>query len=267
MRPGICGLAGVVVVVGLCSAVVQAGSSVDYLSAGAGCWIAVPEQEDWNAEDYFGKLSVSMYATVLGWKTFVSVPLALTVETSSVGERKAQLMLGDGRFWIGRRLWAFEPRLGMLVPLGYSTDGGEGWIGSGNAALLGGVALNNAIRDDRRLRLSGEVMFKVELGGGLAQWPSWSASPGAKISVMPSSDWVLGCEVLGSVSGMRWEWNRGQTEYGAGFVPHLFVERYIGRAGVGAKVGWGPSWKRLGELPARFAGSSLNVSIGVGLYP
>lgn len=246
-----------------------AAVSVDLVTVGAGSWVYAPIDLHFYDETWFNKVSVHTYATLGPVKAYAGIPLAWTVDTWADGIDKQQFMLGDLQFYAGHKWGIVEPRLGASVPLGYSTDGSKAWIGSGNVKLRAGVALYADLRESRALNLSGDIMYALYLGNGVAYTGSWDILPNLKASVRPTEDLLVGLEVLGVFGRVRW--GDDYYEYTASAVPNLYVEYDFGRLAPVVKVGFGPTVKQVhtSGIPAEWhhVGNSLNLSAALNIYP
>ncbi len=243
--------------------------NLDLLSLSAGSWIVTPP-DDSRASEYYNKLSITSYLSFSGFKGFAAVPLSWTVidhPTSS----KDQLWAGNVRLYVGRRLGFLEPRLGAIIPTGYSTDfTKDAWIGTGNFELYFGVGLNPNLREEGKFGLSGDLMAQIPIAGEDAvEGPgSWSLAPSAKASYQTLEHVRIGAEVLSFFSNSYYRWNKGKNELGFSIVPHLYTEITLSEiVRMTAKVGYGPGYKNAhNETSFRHSSTTTNLAIAAHFY-
>jgi hypothetical protein len=255
--------------------------SLDLLSVSAGSWIVTPTDHS-RATEYYNKFSVTSYLTFSGFKGFAAVPLSWSVVDHPKSEMdRDQLWAGNVRLYVGRRLGLLEPRIGAIIPTGYSTDFTEhAWIGTGNFEVYFGVGLNPNLREEGKFGLSGELMARVPLPTGeepVEGAASWSLAPSAKASYQTFENVRIGAEVLSFFSKSYYYWNKEgkdggyeENDYELGFsiVPHLYTEITLSEIiRMTAKVGYGPSYKNAQtETSFRHSSNTTNLAIAVHFY-
>jgi hypothetical protein len=152
----------------------------------------------------------------------------------------------------------------MRIPLGYSTERGQAWIGPGNVRIQAGVGIYSDYRQSSNVNVSGDLMAVVYLPGGVAGGGTLDIQPSAKVGWRPGESVLLGLELLGNISRADW----GYIEWKAGIVPHVYGEYQFERLALNAKVGFGPGWSNDGDGSGfDHVANALNVSIGVSIYP
>lgn len=238
-------------------------TSLGLATVSAGTWTAYGDLDGFIPGSYsgyanglrryeFNKIAVlGLYGTVFGQPAFLSLPWLWTAKHADKGSRH-RLALGDGEMYVGQRMGMAEARLGLIVPAGYDTRDGDPWIGPGNIQVTLGAAVNpNLTRYSRRWEMSAEAKWAYTLDDAIAKSGSWALYPSGKISFRPAQQWKFGMEGLGYWKSSYWGRSAGfgesvlgqsgpKAQWGAGFVPNLFVEDFLnGNVAVGFKAGHG----------------------------
>lgn len=238
-------------------------TSLGLATVSAGTWTAYGELDGFIPGSYsgypdglrryeFNKIAVlGFYGTVFGQPAFLSLPWLWTAKHEDQGARH-RIALGDGEMYVGQRIGMAEARLGLIAPAGYDTKDGDPWIGPGNVQVTLGAAVNpNLTRYSRRWEMSAEGKWAYTLDDAIAKSGSWAFYPSGKISFRPAQQWKFGMEGLGYWKSSYWGRSAsfgqsvlGQSgpkaQWGAGFVPNLFVEDFLnGNVAVGLKAGIG----------------------------
>lgn len=238
-------------------------TSLGLATVSAGTWTAYGELDGFFPGSYsgypdglrryeFNKIAVlGFYGTLFGQPAFLSLPWLWTAKHEDKGSEH-RVAPGDAEMYLGQRAGVVEARLGLIVPAGYDTEDGDPWIGPGNVQVTLGAAVNpNLTRYSRRWELSAEGKWAYALDDAIAKSGSWAFYPSGKLSFRPTQPWKLGLEGLGYWKSSYW--GRSATfgesvlgadgpraEWGAGFVPNLFVEHFLdGNVAIGLKAGHG----------------------------
>lgn len=257
----------------------QAKLSLDLLSLAAGSWMVTPTDATRTGE-YYNKFSVTSYVSFVGLKGFAAIPLAWSIKDHPSAENVDQIWTGNARVYLGKRVGLFEPRIGAVIPTGYSTDFAENaWIGTGNLELLIGVGLNSDLREESKFGLSGELMVEIPLAGtdAIEGFGSWTLAPSAKASYEALERLRVGAEVLSFFSKSYFKWNKegengeyepNDYELGFSIVPHLYGEVTLTELlRMTAKFGYGPNYKNPhNEKSFRHTGNTANIAVGAHFY-
>lgn len=267
---------------------------VDLLSTGFSSWIALGEKNTESVDSrsvyYFNKIYLNNYLTLGPIKGYVGIPLQIVAQrvwSESEMQRvdTSGIRLGDLNIWIGKKVKFIEPRIGIKLPLFYPKD--NIWYGSGNIKIQAGIGLNANVRDDNLLSNSGEIMFNIvvvdwtnsdNVKNAHAYNGSFTLLPSYKLSLKPNDKIKVGLEILGSFSRTFWTWNNtngdderddNEIELSASIVPNIYSEIFIkDKLALSTKAGFGPSFKKGPENNTfKRTGSSVNLSLGVNLYP
>jgi hypothetical protein len=239
--------------------------SVRFLNISAGSWMSLNDE---TRENYlFNKLVTDVYMDIYSFEAFVGIPFSWTVVgTDSVnlyGERMYDAadtplrtidqaaFFGDMTIYLGKRLAIIEPRLGILIPLGYeSVRAGDDnvWIGSDNVKLLAGVGINSDKALRQRLVFSGDVMFKLSVNNAKIGAGSFDIVPLVKGSIRPSPQWNIGMEIISYYSYHTSTLWGDKRVHSVGVVPALFgAFSPVPAMDIGAKIGYGSSFKTILE--------------------
>ncbi len=254
--------------------------SLDLLSLAAGSWTVSPIDAT-RAKEYYNKFAVTSYVSFAGLKGFAAIPLAWSIKDHPLAENMDQIWTGNARVYAGKRVGFLEPRIGAVIPTGYSTDFAENaWIGTGNLEVLIGVGLNSNLREESRFGLSGELMVEIPLAGAdaIEGFGSWTLAPSAKASYEAFERLRIGAEVLSFFSKSYFKWNKegengtyepNDYELGLSIVPHLYAEVALTEIlRMTAKLGYGPNYKNPhNEKSFRHTGNTANIAVGAHIYP
>ncbi len=180
-------------------------------------------------------------------------------------------------FYFGKKLELFEPRIGMVIPLFYSTDGE--WIGSGNLKIRIGAGFRSG-SGDYKAGFSGETMVSMNLNnpGGLLKTPSADMYASVKRAVALNSKTRIVGELL--ITGKYSEWKHWKNshdgdsviEVGIGVMPMIIAEhRFDSKWFWSVKGGIGPGYGKsnaesvFADASGRWNWSS-NVALSVNRY-
>lgn len=267
---------------------------IDLLNTGFSSWIAVGEKNsesnDSRSVYYFNKVYLNNYLSLGPLKGYIGLPLQIVAQRvwmDSEDQRidRSGVRLGDLSIWFGKKIKFMEPRIGVKLPLFYPKE--DIWYGSGNIKIQAGIGLNANVRDDRVLSNSGEIMLNIvvvdwrnssTIKHAHAYNGSFTLLPSYKLSWKPSSKTKIGLEVLGSFSRTYWTWNNtnnddsrddDEVELSAGIVPNIYTEIFFkDKLALSMKAGFGPSFKKAPQKNNfKRTGSSVNLSLGINLYP
>jgi hypothetical protein len=241
-----------------------------------GSWIALPVQK---SPLYFSKAAATWYMTIAGYKAVAGVPIAWTYES---GSNRQRLFPGDGTLYIGKPIGQLQPRLGIIVPLGYgasSTWKKEAWIGTNNFKVQAGLAYGRSEDELEGMPLTIEAMVSTPLTeeNSFTKQGSFSGIAFAKTYWRLSDLFRYGAELLATSSYTIWDWTyearpgvwENVRESAIGVVPHLWVEhKFASSWYCSLKGGFGPQYKQSNQYPGlNRSGNSLNLSLGLQWYP
>lgn len=245
---------------------------------GVGSWISF-NSDNSNYTSY-NKLSSDIYLGYNGWSGFIGIPLQ-SVVNHGTEETKQAFSTGDLSFYIGRKISFIQPRVGMVLPLWYSTKKGV-WLGSKNIIVKTGLGFSGSLFSSKTWKFGGEVYFKYNVAGfpqiedSWGKSGSWAVDGSVKVVNKSIKKWDIGIEYLGGYKKFYARWLKNKSFQGyqlsTSCVPHLFANYDItGRMYLSGKAGFGPSFKR--EVTKNDRGewehssNSLNIGIGFGFYP
>ena len=168
------------------------------VTCGLGSWISIPL--DRHAFCAYNKLSFDSYFSYGKLKGFIGFPILNTIDKRDSlnvnGHRIpydtvfGAIAAGDLSAYIGFHTGNFEPRLGIIIPLGYTTNSGV-WLGSKNVIIRSGTGFSGEIYKKFRIRYGGEVYFNYYIAGypeiedSQGKAGSWSVEPDLKITFKP----------------------------------------------------------------------------------
>ena len=257
---------------------------------GAGSWINFPP--DGNTYNAYNKLSFDSYFSFKKLKGFIGFPILNTLskrDSLNVNGKKvpydttfSAVAPGDLSAYIGFRAGNFEPRIGIIIPLGYATNSGV-WLGSKNIILRTGTGFSGDINKEFKLRFGGEIYFNYyiagfpEIEGSMGKSGSWSLEPDLKITLKPVKKWTIGMETLCGFKKLYPVWLKYGSfqgyELSSSIVTH-FIASYdlASRFYLSGKAGFGPGFKSKfnsaqGDHPWEHTGYALNLGVSVGFYP
>lgn len=257
---------------------------------GVGSWIHFPLDRD--AFSAYNKLTLESYFSYSRFKGFIGVPILYTLDKRDYknvdGKRIPgdtildKVAPGDLSVYIGIRTGNFEPRIGLVVPLGYPTNSGV-WLGSKNVIIKTGVGFSGDISKKLKLKYGGELYLKYYVAGfpeiedSHGKKGSWSIEPDLKIVLEPSRKWKLGIETLCGIKKLYPKWLKYGSfqgyELSFSIVPHfIFSYDLSSRLFLSGKAGFGPSFKSkndsaLGMHPWKHSGNAANFGLSAGFYP
>ncbi len=245
-----------------------AAFDLNLVSTGVGTWADFSRSEapanDTLQVYTFTSVRADLYANVGGIKMNLLIPLLWSAQ---LHRDQSRIRLGNLSWYAGYPVGLLEPRVGMVIPTGYGTDGP--WIGSRNVKVRAGVALNSDLYDQDRFRVSGETMANFYIGeelGGLARNGSWELVTSAKVNYRPSDTWKTGIELLAPVKYVDWIWD--QKQLSVTLVPNVYAEYYFTPSVFGGlKAGFGPRFGRSDQKPLSRQGYALNVGASLHVYP
>ena len=259
------------------------------IECGLSSWINFPLNSD--VYSAYNKFSVDGYFSYGKLKGFIGAPLLYTIdkkdskkvdgETIYSSYYKGAIALGDLNMYIGYQIGNFQPRIGMVVPLGYPTNSGV-WLGSKNVILKAGAGFSGDISQKLHLKFGGEIYVKYyicgypEIEDALGKAGSWSIEPDLKLTTQPFKKWRFTFEALCGFKKFYPIWLKYGSfqgyELSSSIVPHISVSYDVKpKLYLSGKVGCGPGFKRKveykSEQPWRMSGYAVNLGIGMGFYP
>lgn len=209
---------------------------------GGGSWMVFSKS---GRTSFFNKLSSTLYSSGGGLKRVISVPLAWTVSISKERTR-GRFFPGDFDLYFGHRFGWFEPRIGLVVPLGYALGEDwkkKAWIGSNNIKLQTGFSISKTGFEHIGLPFGLETMVSIAVTEDNAHYKKGSlgAAMYMKSSYALNKKINVGGELALYGKVATWVWN-GSTEYGLTVLPTVFGNYRFGRKWyMGSKLGFGPS--------------------------
>jgi hypothetical protein len=236
------------------------------LIGGGGSWMVFSKS---GKVSFFNKFSSTLYSSGGGIKRVISVPMAWTVSVSKEQTRQ-RFFPGDFDMYFGHRFGWFEPRIGVVVPLGYGLDKDwkkKAWIGSDNMKIQTGFSISKTGFEHIGLPFGLETMVSIAVTEDNAYYKKGSlgAAMYMKSSYTLNKKTNVGGELALYGKIATWVWN-GSTEYGLTILPTVFGSYRLTRKWyVGSKVGFGPS---LGFDHGPFRRSwSCDAGMSVQYYP
>ena len=237
------------------------------LIASAGSWMVLRNSD---SRDYYNKFTATLYGQIFSVKTVIAVPLDWTAYIRSDTISKDRFAPGDLDLCFGKRIGWMEPRLGIIVPMGYAHDDlwkKKAWIGTNNVRLQTGVAVSRRDFEQIGLPFGVEAMVNVAMSEKEAHYKRGSIGTELyiKSSFTPSKKTVLGAELAVYGKNARWVWN-GERESSLTLMPTISVtQRMARRIYAGCKTGFGPSFRMDGK-PTRKS-NALDLGVSVQYYP
>ena len=218
---------------------------------------------------FFNKFSSTLYSSGSGLKRVISVPLAWTVSVRE-DDTKARFFPGDFDITFGHRFGWFEPKLGLIIPLGYAMDEDwkkKAWIGANNIKLQTGFSISKTGFEQIGLPFGLDMNVSIALTEDNSHYKKGSSSAAMylKSSYKVNKKFIVGGELALYGKIATWVWNNS-TEYGMTILPTVFGNYRLGRKiYMGTKFGFGPS---LGfdHGPYRRSFSS-DIGISIQYYP
>jgi hypothetical protein len=198
----------------------------------------------------YSKLISSTYFNLFGLPFSLDIPILLTSQFLDDTLSAQRLSLGDLAFYAGKRFGTFEPRVGLIVPLFYSTKGA--WIGSNNTKLRLGLGYRAEEGYHGSSRLSAEMMYSLSMNSqdALLSFPSSDVYVSVK-GVHPVNDKTdAGVEIL--LTGKYAVWNYWKNSYnfqhvqeiGTGVYPAIFGDYRLSSTWyLSGKIGAGSGFK------------------------
>jgi hypothetical protein len=260
------------------------------LTCGISSWVQFPLDRD--VFSAYNKMSFDGYFSFGRIKGFLGFPVMYTLNKKdylNVNGIKipadtilGRVALGDLHAYIGMHIGSIEPRIGIVVPLGYGTNSGV-WLGSKNIVLKPGAGFSGDLNKRLRLRYGGEFYFSYyiagypEIKGAQGKRGSWSIEPDFKVTWEPCKKWKVGIETFGGFKKLYPIWLKYGLFQGyeltTSAVPHLIGSYDLSsRIYLTGKAGIGPSFKKIFDSPALdnqwyHSGYAINIGIGAGFYP
>lgn len=236
-------------------------AGVDQLTITPSSWI-VKQEGSSEKPLFFNKLAFDGYFTLGRVKLFASVPLALSNDPE---DDSHQFGIGDVQIYAGIPLGIIEPRVGLITPGAYSTDGDKAWIGSQDFKAGIGFALKPHRNRSQGFLFSLESMSYFYL----AEKPGFGKPGGVDLqsiikgSYFFTSGLKLNLETLVNMSAVEWEWNPKDTKtVDLTLVPVVSASKNVGsRIDLGVKAGAGPTFRALGDADVKK--HSTNISLGI----
>lgn len=259
------------------------------IECGLGSWINFPVHRD--VYSTYNKISIDGYFSYGKLKGFIGVPFLYTLDKKDSRKENGIIVptnyykgatdFGDLNTYIGYRIGNFEPRIGIILPLGYRTNSGV-WLGSKNVILKTGTGFSGNIIKELRLKYGGEIYLKYyisgypEIEGSQAKSGSWSIEPDFKLTIQPLKKWKFGIETLCGFRKIYPIWLKYGSfqgyELSFSIVPHLIVTYDMkSRLYFSGKAGLGPNFKsKVGykfKQPWEKSGHAVNFGVSMGFYP
>lgn len=280
----------IIICLPLCNLAIYAASfHTGPIECGIGSWINFPVNRD--AYSAYNKLSVDGYFSYGKLKGYIGAPILYTLDKKDSKKVNGEIIpasyykgataLGDLNMYIGFQIGTIQPRIGVIVPLGYPTNSGV-WLGSKNVILKAGTGFSGDVSKRLHLRLGGEIYVKYyicgypEMEDALGKAGSWAIEPDLKLTTQPFKKWRFAIEALGGFKKFYPVWLKYGSfqgyELSSSIVPHLSVSYDVkSRLYISAKAGCGPGFKRKveykSEQPWKKSGYAINIGVGMGFYP
>ena len=236
------------------------------LIAGGGSWMVFSKSGN---TSFFNKFSSTLYSSNKGMKRVISVPLAWTVSVRE-DNTKARFFPGDFDITFGQRFGWLEPKIGLIVPLGYALDEDwkkKAWIGSNNIKVQTGFSISKTGFEQIGLPFGMDMMVAIAVTDDNAHYKTGSCNAAMymKSSYTVNKKINVGGELALYGKIATWVWN-GSTDYGLTILPTVFGNYRLGRKFyIGTKIGFGPS---LGFDHGPFRKSnSMDTGISLQYYP
>jgi len=260
------------------------------ITCGVSSWISLPLHRD--AFIAYNKLTIDSYFSYSRFTGYIGFPVLYTIDKrdySSINGTKIpgdtilnRIALGDMSAYIGIRIGRFEPRIGIIIPLGYPTNSGV-WLGSKNLILKTGLGFSGNLSSKLRLKYGGEIYFKYYVTGfpeiidSQGKKGSWSIEPDLKITAAPTKKIRVGIETLCGFKKFYAKWLLSGSlqgyELSSSIVPHLIASWDLSsKLYLSGKAGFGPQFKsKVDSSPDdnnwNHTGYAVNIGISAGFYP
>jgi len=278
-----------ILVIVICNYCLAKSLRIGPVTSGISSWIQFPKGRD--AFTAYNKMSFDTYFSYGKLKGSVGFPVQYTLDKKdsiSVNGRKipadtvvGRVAPGDLTAYVGIRIGSVEPRIGIILPLGYRTNSGV-WLGSKNIIVKCGAGFSGDLIKAYKIRYGGECYFNYwvagypEIKGSLGKRGSFSFDPDIKFTMVPFKRWLIGIETLGGMRMLYPSWLKKDSfqgyELSASVVPHFIVSHDLSkRVYMGGKIGGGWSFKKRvtaanEESLWDLSGNIVNTGISAGFY-
>lgn len=195
---------------------------IDYMVVSTSIWYSLSETDK---NSYFNTFQLSYYKGITkGLNVHFSLPLTLSREVSLNDDQVQRFAPADLLLYLGYKKKYFEPRLGVVLPLGYGQNIKESWIGSNNIKLYAGIG-HKAFTKNKRFDLTGESTFSWYVNDALYGKKSWSVSHFSKAAIRVHENIKSGAELYAFSNNFSKEsWQQYSVEkLSYGIVPTLFI--------------------------------------------
>ncbi len=241
------------------------------LSVTAGSWVVFPDAAP-DKPLYFNKAALDFYYSLGPISGEIALPAAWTIVSSPSNRR---FFLGDALLYFGHRFSHVEPRIGLVIPLGYGLDTNwksKTWIGTNNLKLQFGLAYSRSAEELNGFPLSIEVTVSTPITekNSFLKIGSYGGSLLGKTSWQLNNQLTLGAQALVSLSYAAWTWYQDETsETSLGLMPLINSQiDFRSNLFLSVSAGFGPTFKATSPSSSlSFTSNSLNVSVGLNYYP